>query len=882
MSQFPDKTGPIWQGIRYLRDLFLPSSGLMIGENRIQVKKDVVQDLWYSRPDGSEISLSGSPASARVYNSANISINDSTNTELTFDSERYDTDTIHSTASNTGRLTAMTVGKYSIKANIRWDPDNDGRRYISILLNGTTVIATDSVPAVQGAATHQNISTDYNLAVADYVEVRVYHTAGAALNVGAASNYSPEFMMTRMGPVGTAVPAVGDDHGGLTGLTDDDHGVGANAYLLASGSRAGSTGAAQDFGSNGIKADVIAESTGAAGVTGDGVKLKDGSVVIADAGYLGSVSDPDAIQIEADGDVVLTQDLAVTGTLAAGETTLADGASLNLQEAITFTGATTENIVEFPDNLADALSFEEGGTAYMTFVTTDAGEKVTFGKSIDVTGNIVVSGTVDGVDIAARDHAKYTGAEAIAAVEGEATLAFGQATVISTTSGDLTLDPTGDIVLGGHIKTGSYDFYGGGAGNSMEFYGGARAVGGGGKLVFSGSGIAVSINFYTPNAAKDADVQRMSILGNQDSGSGEIRFYEDLEFQQAAVIRTTAGDLTLAPNGGKVIIPDAGYIGSVSDTDAIQIEADGDVVLTQDLYMGDDKNIVFGAGSDWTVNYDESVDNQLLFQTTNTSAVATTDPMFEILVGGTPTANQQVFGVAKGTQASNTPLFTVDEDGDIALPGNIDIGAAGIISANTATKIEFVFAGPVKIHDDFEITGDWQGEIRLDAGPAYLPALSVGKGDANTKAAFQIREGDTTGGAGRWKLGFGPAQDTMDSFFWRRAAATLSFGDDGGSTVSMMIGDKVAPSATLHVDQKSTSGAQPTLLLDQADTDEDLLSIIGTSITTVADATLVEHAEVAAAGAITGWMKVHVVDTRAGGIAEADYYSPLYAAPTMT
>ena len=41
-----------------------------------------------------------------------------------------------------------------------------------------------------------------------------------------------------------------------------------------------------------------------------------------------------------------------------------------------------------------------------------------------VTGNIVVTGTGDGVDVATRDHARYADAEAIAAVEGEGTLAL--------------------------------------------------------------------------------------------------------------------------------------------------------------------------------------------------------------------------------------------------------------------------------------------------------------------------------------------------------------------------------------------------------------------------------------------------------------------------
>jgi len=70
------------------------------------------------------------------------------------------------------------------------------------------------------------------------------------------------------------------DHGYLKGLADDDH----TQYLLASGVRAGSTSQAQDFGATGIKADAIAESTAAAGVSIDGVLLKDSLV---GAAYLG-------------------------------------------------------------------------------------------------------------------------------------------------------------------------------------------------------------------------------------------------------------------------------------------------------------------------------------------------------------------------------------------------------------------------------------------------------------------------------------------------------------------------------------------------------------------------------------------------------------------
>jgi len=106
------------------------------------------------------------------------------------------------------------------------------------------------------------------------------------------------------------------------------------------------------------------------------------------------------------------------------------------------------------------------------------------------------------------------------------------------------------------------------------------------------------------------------------------------------------------------------------------------VLTATGFTLGDDENLSLGVAPDWTVNYDESVDNQLLFLTTNTAAIATTDPMFEILVGTTPTADQQVFGVAKGSQATNTALFTVDEDGDVELLGTVTLTT----SADSAIK----------------------------------------------------------------------------------------------------------------------------------------------------------------------------------------------------
>lgn len=50
------------------------------------------------------------------------------------------------------------------------------------------------------------------------------------------------------------------------------------------------------------------------GTLGCGV-LTSGNIIIPNSGYIGSVSDPDAIQIEADGDVVMSHGLLVTGSI---------------------------------------------------------------------------------------------------------------------------------------------------------------------------------------------------------------------------------------------------------------------------------------------------------------------------------------------------------------------------------------------------------------------------------------------------------------------------------------------------------------------------------------------------------------------------------------
>ncbi len=58
--------------------------------------------------------------------------------------------------------------------------------------------------------------------------------------------------------------------------------------------------------------------------------------------------------------------------------------ALILTEGITFTGATTENTIQFPANLPNALSFQEGANLYITVITTTGEKDILFNVPIDI------------------------------------------------------------------------------------------------------------------------------------------------------------------------------------------------------------------------------------------------------------------------------------------------------------------------------------------------------------------------------------------------------------------------------------------------------------------------------------------------------------------
>lgn len=140
----------------------------------------------------------------RVYNSANISHTTSgTAQALTFDSERFDRLAMHSTSSNTSRITIPTGwgGIYQIGASVAFTANATGYRQISIKVNGSTDIVFQNAPTTGSAINHRlSAQTIYYLNAGDYIEVYANQTSGGALNILAQGNHTPEFYAQWIAP----------------------------------------------------------------------------------------------------------------------------------------------------------------------------------------------------------------------------------------------------------------------------------------------------------------------------------------------------------------------------------------------------------------------------------------------------------------------------------------------------------------------------------------------------------------------------------------------------------------------------------------------------------------------------------------------------------
>lgn len=126
------------------------------------------------------------PPQCSVYNSSAQSVPDATVTALLCASESLDNNGMHSTTSNTSRITAVAAGRYTMTGTASFAANSTGMRRITFRINGTTQYDLVQVAA---SSVLSNVilsgSRTFTFAVNDYVELIVYQSSGGALNVTA-------------------------------------------------------------------------------------------------------------------------------------------------------------------------------------------------------------------------------------------------------------------------------------------------------------------------------------------------------------------------------------------------------------------------------------------------------------------------------------------------------------------------------------------------------------------------------------------------------------------------------------------------------------------------------------------------------------------------
>jgi hypothetical protein len=133
----------------------------------------------------------------RVYKNTYQSVPNNTLTALTWEAENYDTNSYHSTVTNTSRLTVPTTGYYLIMAFFGWEYQNAGtNRILYLYKNGSTQLQIIESPTTGSALNayvpvYQGFTVIFAATAGDYFELKGYQGSGGGLgNVSNGSDIS--------------------------------------------------------------------------------------------------------------------------------------------------------------------------------------------------------------------------------------------------------------------------------------------------------------------------------------------------------------------------------------------------------------------------------------------------------------------------------------------------------------------------------------------------------------------------------------------------------------------------------------------------------------------------------------------------------------------
>lgn len=141
----------------------------------------------------------------RSYRSTNQSILNNTNTTILFDTDTSDPNSMHDTATNTGRFVALTPGFFDAACTVQFAAHATGYRQVAAVKHnsdgtGATVVDIDTEQAPH--ATNPTILKLGGLRIyllfGQYIEFWALQTSGGALNIETAGIYAPSASLTKI------------------------------------------------------------------------------------------------------------------------------------------------------------------------------------------------------------------------------------------------------------------------------------------------------------------------------------------------------------------------------------------------------------------------------------------------------------------------------------------------------------------------------------------------------------------------------------------------------------------------------------------------------------------------------------------------------------